>query len=64
MLNKPFSSQRLDKAGVSYNKLLANENKELVESLGVKAAPTLVVIEGGVATKYAGVSDIKKYLGA
>ena len=62
--NCKIACSLLDKAGVSYNKLLANENKELVESLGVKAAPTLVVIEGGVATKYAGVSDIKKYLGA
>ncbi|MBR2944826.1 MAG: ribonucleoside triphosphate reductase [Clostridia bacterium] len=62
--NCKIACSLLDKAGVSYNKLLANENKELVESLGVKAAPTLVVIEGGEATKYAGVSDIKKYLGA
>ncbi len=54
----------LDKAGVSYNKLLANENKELVEELGIKAAPTLVVVENGNVSKYAGVSDIKKYLGA
>ena len=62
--NCKIACSLLDKAGVSYNKLLANENKELVEALGVKAAPTLVVIEGGEATKYAGVSDIKKYLGA
>ena len=62
--NCKIACSLLDKAGVSYNKLLANENKELVESLGIKAAPTLVVIEGGEATKYAGVSDIKKYLGA
>ncbi|MBQ8545506.1 MAG: ribonucleoside triphosphate reductase [Clostridia bacterium] len=54
----------LDKAGVKYDKLLANENKELVEELGIKAAPTLVVIEGGNVAKYAGVSEIKKYLGA
>ncbi len=54
----------LDKAGVNYTKLLANENKELVEELGIKAAPTLVVVENGSVSKYTGVSDIKKYLGA
>ena len=62
--NCKIACSLLDKACVSYNKLLANENEELVNELGIKTAPTLVVIEGGVATKYAGVSDIKKYLGA
>ena len=32
--------------------------------IGVKTAPTLVIIEGGSVTKSAGVSDIKKYIGA
>ena len=54
----------LDKAGVKYEKLLANENAEMATELGIKTAPTLVVIEKGNATKYAGVSDIKKYIGA
>ncbi len=52
----------LDKAGVTYDKLLANEHAELVEEFGVKQAPTLIVVENGVASKYAGVSDIKKWL--
>ena len=54
----------LDKAGVVFNKLLANENVEAVNALGIKQAPTLVVVENGAAAKYAGVSDIKKYLNA
>ena len=54
----------LDKAGFPYEKLLAEDNAELATQLGIKQAPTLVVIENGVATKYAGVSDIKKFLGA
>ena len=53
----------LDKAGFAYDKLLANEHADLATELGVKQAPTLVVIKDGVATKYAGVSDIKKFLG-
>ncbi len=62
--NCKIACSLLDKAGVSYTKLLANENKELVEEIGIKTAPTLVIIEGGSVTKYAGVSDIKKYIGA
>ncbi len=54
----------LDKAGVIFNKLLANENVEAVNALGIKQAPTLVVVENGEAHKYTGVSDIKKYLNA
>ena len=54
----------LDKAGVKYEKLLANEHVDLVEDFGIKQAPTLVVVEDGKTTKYVGVSDIKKYLNA
>ena len=54
----------LDKAGVEYSKLLANENAELTTALGVKQAPTLVVVKEGQAQKFTGVSDIKKMLGA
>ena len=54
----------LDKAGILYTKLLADENKELATALEIKQAPTLVVVEGGTAQKFAGVSDIKKFLKA
>ncbi len=53
----------LDKAGVAYEKLLANENVDLVELYGVKQAPTLIVPSEEGAVKLTGVSDIKKYLG-
>ncbi len=52
----------LDKAGVAYEKLLANDHIDLVEQFGVKQAPTLVVVKNGISQKFAGVSDIKKYL--
>ena len=52
----------LDKAGVAYEKLLANEHADLAEGFGVKQAPTLVVVKDGQASKYTGVSDIKKLL--
>ena len=43
---------------------LSNENAELTTALGVKQAPTLVVVKDGEAQKFTGVSDIKKMLGA
>ena len=62
--NCKIACSLLDKAGVAYNKLLANENVELVNEFGIKQAPTLVVVENGVVSKFAGVSDIKKFLNA
>ena len=53
----------LDKAGFAYEKMLANDYPELVEQFGVRQAPTLIIVKDGKAEKYAGVSDIKKYLG-
>ena len=54
----------LDKAGVEYQKLLANENVELVNTFGIKQAPTLIVVKDGEASKFIGVSEIKKMLNA
>ena len=52
----------LDKAGVAYTALNANENKELVAQYGVKQAPTLVLLEGDGFASFRGVSDIKGWL--
>ena len=52
----------LDKAGVHYTTLNANEEKELVDVYGVKQAPTLVVLKDGGFEKFRGVSDIKGWL--
>ena len=52
----------LDKEGVAYTKLLADENKEFATQLEIKQAPTLVMIKDGEISKFAGVSDIKKAL--
>jgi ribonucleoside-triphosphate reductase len=62
--NCKIAKSVLDRAGYLYHTLLANENAELVNEFGIKQAPTLVVVKGGVAEKFAGVSDIKKMLGA
>ena len=52
----------LDKAGVVYQTLNANEEKDLVAKFGIKQAPTLVVLNDGGYVKFRGVSDIKGWL--
>ena len=52
----------LDRAGVEYEPLNANEEKELVMKYGVKQAPTLILDNGVSFEKYRGVSDIKGWL--
>ena len=52
----------LDKAGVSYTVLNANEEPDLVEKYGIKQAPTLVLVHGDSFEKYRGVSDIRGWL--
>ncbi len=52
----------LDKNGISYNKLLADENKDMAVKFEIKQAPTLVIVKDGSVSKFAGVSDIKKAL--
>ena len=62
--NCKIACSLLDKAGVAYEKLLANEHVDLVNDFGIKQAPTLVVVKDGAFEKYTGVSDIKKFLNA
>ncbi len=52
----------LDKAGIAYTTLNANEERDLVAEYGIKQAPTLVIVKGGEFEKYRGVSDIKGWL--
>ena len=52
----------LNKAGVAFEKLIAEENLDLVRKYGVKGAPTLVITDGENAVSYYSVPEIKKYL--
>lgn len=52
----------LDRAGIKYSTLNANEERDLVEKYGVKQAPTLVILKEDGFEKYRGVSDIKGWL--
>lgn len=52
----------LDKAGLEYDALNANEQKDLVAKYGVKQAPTLVLLTDSGFEKFRGLSDIKGWL--
>ena len=52
----------LGKAGVSYEKLIAEENLELCREYDVKGAPTLILTDGASHTKFYSVPEIKKYI--
>ena len=60
--NCRVAEQLLSKAGVPYEKLIADENIELCNQYGVKGAPTLVITDGVGHTNYYSVPEIKKYL--
>ncbi|MBQ3824462.1 MAG: ribonucleoside triphosphate reductase, partial [Clostridia bacterium] len=60
--NCKIAAAALEKAGFAYEKIYATEQPDLAKQFGVKQAPTLVVVKGGEAAKYAGVSDIKRFL--
>ncbi len=53
----------LEKAGVQFEKLTPlGENAELATKLGIKQAPTLVIINGNDIKRYAGVAEISAYI--
>ena len=60
--NCKVATMLLEKAGVAFTALNANEEKELVEKYGVKQAPTLVLVKEDGIERYRGVSDIKGWL--
>ncbi len=51
----------LDKAGIPYDTILAEENESEANMYGVRQAPTLVVVKDGQAEKIVNLSNIRKY---
>ena len=51
----------LQRAGLPFEVILAEENRELAKAYGIFKAPTAVVIEGQNRHKYIGVSEIQNY---
>ena len=62
--NCKIAGVTLEKAGISFEKIYANEKPEMAKEYGIKQAPTLVVISDGEISKFVGLSDIKKYINA
>ena len=54
----------LTKAGVGFEKKIAEENLDLCRSLSIKGAPTLVITDGENVKTYYSVPEIKKYIAA
>ncbi|MBE7048878.1 MAG: ribonucleoside triphosphate reductase [Ruminococcaceae bacterium] len=52
----------LDKAGIAYEKLMANEHLDLVEQYNITQAPTMVVTKGADVQIYTGAGAIKQYI--
>ena len=52
----------LDKSGIGYTVIDAEESIELTEGYGVRQAPTLIVAKGNAFDRFAGVSEIRKYI--
>ncbi|MBR3816740.1 MAG: ribonucleoside triphosphate reductase [Clostridia bacterium] len=61
--NCKMAATFLEKAGIKFEKVLADENKELAEKFEIRQAPTLVVINGGQAEKIVNLSNIKAFCG-
>lgn len=59
--NCKMAASFLDKAGISYKKLLAEENAVLAKQYDVTQAPTLIVIDGDKAEKIVNLSNIRAY---
>ena len=51
----------LDKAGVPYTTVYADENVEITEKYEIRQAPTLVLVQGDCAEKIVNLSNIKKF---
>ena len=60
--NCRVAEAQLGKAGVSYEKVIADENLELCRQYGIKGAPTLVITDGENHISYYSVPEIKKYI--
>ena len=60
--NCKIAAAAMDKLGMVYEKVYANEHIDMAKEFGVRQAPTLVIVSDGAIEKYAGLPEIKKYL--
>ncbi|MBQ7452896.1 MAG: ribonucleoside triphosphate reductase [Clostridia bacterium] len=62
--NCKMAKMLLDKAGVKYTVIDAEDNAEVTKSYGVLKAPTLLVPNGEVYDRYDNASEINRYIGS
>ena len=60
--NCKMAVQFLNKAGIAFEEIFADENAEMATKFEIRQAPTLVVIKGGVAEKIVNLSNIKGFI--
>ena len=60
--NCKVAENLLNKAGIAFEKKIAEENLDLCRQLGIKGAPTLVITDGENHNLYYSVPEIKKYI--
>ena len=60
--NCKIAEKFLSDNGVSYVKMLAEENANLCDTYGIRQAPTIIVAGADGYEKYAGVSEIMRYV--
>jgi ribonucleoside-triphosphate reductase len=57
--NCKMADMLLNKAGVKFDKIDAEENVDMTKEFGVKTAPTMVVMKDGVTQQFVNLSNIK-----
>lgn len=62
--NCKIAEALLAKTNISYTKLYAEDNVALTESLGIKQAPTMVVVKNGEIEKHAAIANVKAFIQA
>ena len=53
--------QLLDDAGIRYEKIYAEENRDLAKKYGIMSAPTLVMDDGSTVSKFRGVGEVRTF---
>ncbi|MBQ7661136.1 MAG: ribonucleoside triphosphate reductase, partial [Clostridia bacterium] len=60
--NCKIAAKLLTDAGIPFEKLYVEDNKELATALGLKQAPTLIVGEGDDAVRFVNVASIRDFI--
>ena len=60
--NCKMAVQFLNKAGIAFEEIFADENPDMAAKFEIRQAPTLIVIKGGVAEKIVNLSNIKGFI--